>query len=364
MSEQQIEAGDITFVAAAMRDHGVTRYAIEKAVRNGAIRAINLPGDKLMVSASDCKAYFTSSKVAEAEWDSEDPEPPGFNRGIEADRLRGGAPLPTMAAGWGANIQAVNPSARSYFRDSNSSLPPHVQKSLREFGEAMYWVGAGWQRPKDRTYAIDERSDIKLRTLLDGGVTRAVTPMAGYLGGQSGAFLIKPAWVEAFFAKARLYPTLAKIEFIPTVKAREGFYPTSFESSRATGQRNGGLQAFWRGEGSAEIESLPTFDASDASLGIINYTVKRLMAYLTFSRDLDRGFFRVCRRNFKADRGRILLGAGVGRPDGQRDEFPPRSGQCSEHCGCGERREPELWHHFSDEYRRHVQKCLRSVPPA
>jgi HK97 family phage major capsid protein len=153
----------------------------------------------------------------------------------------------------------------------------------------------------------------------------AYRSMVGYGGGASGGFLIRPEWVQEVFDKARFYGgPFSKCRIIRSEeKARELFYVTYFETSRADGQRYGGLRGFWRGSGSAEVESMTPMQ-SYASAGIANFEAKRLFIFSIFSRDvvndaprfkefIDTGVYNEFRYNI--DRS-MIMGSGENEPRG------------------------------------------------
>jgi HK97 family phage major capsid protein len=143
--------------------------------------------------------------------------------------------------------------------------------------------------------------------------------MVGFSGGTQGAYLIKPGWTDFILDKVREEDgpfAHCQFEFSPT---REFNVLTYFETSRVDGQRWGGLQARWRGEGASEIESWSTM-ASNASLGVIELQMKRLMLYFgpisraaladveNFERKFAEAIVREFRYNIEAS---MLTGKGM-----------------------------------------------------
>jgi HK97 family phage major capsid protein len=149
--------------------------------------------------------------------------------------------------------------------------------------------------------------------------------MVGYSGGQAGGYLIRPEWIQEVFDKARFYGgPFSRCRVVRSAqKARELYWTTYFETSRADGSRYGGLRGYWRGSGSAEVESMTPM-ASGASAGQIAFEAKRLFIYSQFSRDLvsDAFLFKEfidtsVYNEFRYDLDRsLLLGNGMNEPQG------------------------------------------------
>jgi len=146
--------------------------------------------------------------------------------------------------------------------------------------------------------------------------------LSGYAGGVSGGFLLKPEWAEEIFDKARLLDGPLARCLIGKTQRREFYLPGFWETSRADGQRWGGVWGRWRGAGSAEIEALEGI-ASQPSMSMVNFEVKRLMVYTApISRDLvaDSTLFKPMMDTAVFGEFRFQIEAGM--LTGQGENFP------------------------------------------
>lgn len=118
------------------------------------------------------------------------------------------------------------------------------------------------------------RKNQQTPTRIINGFNQAASMAATGMGeaiGADGGFLVPQQFVMKIFEKVYADGNLLSRTDIYNISSNSISFPRSGETSRATGSRWGGVQAYWRGEGSSPTATKPSF-------GMLKLTLHKLIA--------------------------------------------------------------------------------------